>query len=411
MAMRMRPRHGWSGLLTGMALLVAGCGGQQAATSPAAPSSPAAASPSAAAKPSTAASAGASAAAKPSGAANGVAAPAKPGGAASGASAAAGSSAALDQLYQAAKQEGSVMASLSWQDDQFLPLQKAFTARFPGIKFDRLEISPNKGLERVITEKAAGKTSTDVAGARMLEIKQAIDRDLAASYDFAGTFGLPKEGVLEDNRYVVDYHNASLLTYNTKLLDDNSAPKTWEDLTDPRFQGGKIILAQDAADVFWALGQDWGKDKMLQYAQQIHDQKPRLAQSSSEVTNLLIAGDAQVAMSIYASSYLKYTKKGAPLKATSASPVSVDNNGVFVLKDAPHPNAARLLAGWLSTPEAQKVFYDSTFRSLLFPGVDTGHAQLVKDLGVKLIFEDPAKEDENTAMQKQAMNIVLGKSS
>jgi ABC-type Fe3+ transport system substrate-binding protein len=90
--------------------------------------------------------------------------------------------------------------------------------------------------------------------------------------------------------------------------------------------------------------------------------------------------------------------------------VRVDNNGVFVLKDAPHPNAARLLAGWLSTPEAQKVFYDSTFRSLLFPGVDTGHAQLVKDLGVKLIFEDPAKEEENTAMQKQAMNIVLGKS-
>ena len=42
---------------------------------------------------------------------------------------------------------------------------------------------------------------------------------------------------------------------------------------------------------------------------------------------------------------------------------------------------------------------------------DTGHARMIKDLGVKLIFEEPARAADNAAIQKQAMSIVLGKSS
>jgi len=386
---------GWLSFAAGAALLVAGCGGQQAASSPA--STGAAASP--------ASASAAAAASKPAG--GSAAASAKPAG--SAAANASGGAMTLDQLYQAAKAEGSVQISMSNQDDQWLPLQKAFSERFPGIKADRLEISPNKGLERIITEKAAGKTTTDVAGARMTEIKQAVDRDLAAQFDYVGTFNLPKEMVLNDNRYVLGYQNVSLLSYNTKLLNADTAPKTWDDLTDPRFANGKILMAQDADDVFWGLGEEWGRDKLMAYAQKIHDQKPRFTQQSSETTNLLIAGDAPVAMSIYAASMMKYTDQGAPIKATAASPVTVNNNGVFVLKDAPHPNAARLFAGWLATPEAQKVFDSATHRSVAFPSTDTGHAKFVRDLGVKLIYEDPAKADENTKLQADAMAIVTGK--
>jgi iron(III) transport system substrate-binding protein len=367
-----------------VALLLAGCGGAQSAA--------------------------------PSTAATNVSAPAAAqasGGAAAAASGAAAAPASggdtLSQLYIAAKQEGTVSVYASWQDDQFVPLQKGFEARYPGIKIDRLEISPNKGMERIITEKAAGKLSVDVAGARLSEIKQAIDRDLAASYDFAGTFKVAKEMVLNENRYVLAYHNASLLTYNTKLVDDKSAPKTWEDVLKPQFANGKILVAQDADDVFWALGKDWGKDKALDYARKIHDQKPRFSQSSSETTNLLIAGDAAVALSINASSAIKYTEQGAPIKPTGASPVSTNNNGLFVLKEAKHPNAARLWAGWIATPEAQGIFDKGSHRSVLFPGTNTGHAKLIQDLGVKLIFEDPQESAANAELQKQALQIVLGK--
>src|SRR5262249_18622766 len=131
---------------------------------------------------------------------------------------------------------------------------------------------------------------------------------------------------------------------------------------------------------------------------------------ASETTNLLIAGDAPLALSMNSSSVLKYAEQGAPIKAVAASPVSVNNNGVWGLKDAKHPNAARPMAGFLATPEGQKIFDSATHRSVLFPGTDTGHAKMIKDLGVKLVFEDPARAAENAAVQKEAMSIILGKS-
>src|SRR5438093_965974 len=220
---------------------------------------------------------------------------------------------ALTQLYQAAKQEGALQVSVSWQDDQWQPLEKAFLARYPGIKVERLEISPNKGLERVITEKAAGKVSTDLAGARLSEMKQVVERDLALPFDYPGVFGVRPEMIQNEGRYVMAYHNASLVTRNTKLVDDASAPKNWDDLTQPKWQGGKMILAEDADDVFWALATEWGKDRTLEFARKIHDQKPHFSRQSSETTNLLIAGDAPLAMSVNASSIVKYVEQGAPL--------------------------------------------------------------------------------------------------
>ncbi len=317
--------------------------------------------------------------------------------------------ATLDALYAAAKKEGALQTSLSWQDDQWLPLAKAFSDRYPGIKLDRLEISPDKGLERIITEKAAGKVSTDLAGARLSEMTQVISRDLAATYDYRKVFGLSNDVVQDDNRYVIAYQNGSILSYNTKLLDDASAPKDWKDLLDPRFQGGKVIVAQDANDVFWALAKEWGRDTMLDFARKLAAQKPRFSRSASDTTSLLIAGDAPVALSLYAGSIMKYTAKGAPIKGTAASPVSVDNNGVWVLKDAAHPNAARLFAGWLATPEAQNVFDTTNNRSLLIPGTSTKTAQYVQSLGVKLIMEQPTDIETDAKTQADAMAIIRGK--
>src|SRR5690242_15389415 len=63
-------------------------------------------------------------------------------------------SAAVDQLYQAAKKEGSVAVWLSWNNELMTPLTKAFESRFPGIHVDRFEINSTQGLERLITEQA-----------------------------------------------------------------------------------------------------------------------------------------------------------------------------------------------------------------------------------------------------------------
>src|SRR5437763_623798 len=110
--------------------------------------------------------------------------PSKPAAASSG-------SAALQQLYDAAKAEGAVTVWLSWNDELMGPLTKAFSSRFPGVTVERFEINSTQGLERVITEQTAGKVSTDVLQGRSFEMSQVVPRDLAAQYDYAAAFGLP----------------------------------------------------------------------------------------------------------------------------------------------------------------------------------------------------------------------------
>jgi iron(III) transport system substrate-binding protein len=317
-------------------------------------------------------------------------------------------SAAVDQLYQAAKKEGSVAISLSWNNELMTPLIKAFEDRFPGIKVDRFEINSTQGLERLITEQAAGKVSEDVIQGRSYEMEQVVARDLAATFDYSGAFGLPADAVLYDNRLVVAYQDAKPLTYNTKLVDAASAPKTWEDLLNPRWQGGKIVIDRGENGVYWALAKKWGEQKTLDFAKALHDQKPRYAQAASEASNLLRSGDVAIALDELEWSTLTYVEQGAPLAMAPAAPVGVSFNGAYAVKAAPHPNAAKLFVGWMATPESEQIFERTRFQSFIRPGIGSRQYDALEKLGVDLVYEAPQDFAENVKIEQQATKLVNG---
>jgi len=325
-----------------------------------------------------------------------------------GASAGGALPAAVDRLYQDAKKEGSVSVWLSWNDELMGPMIKAFNSRFPGITVDRTEINSTQGLERAVTELAAGKLSADIIQGRSAEMGQVVSRDLAAQFDYAGTFGLPSDLVLYDNRFVTTYEDAKVMTYNTKLVDASSAPKAWEDLLDPKWQGGKIVLDRGENGVYWALAKKWGAQKTLDFATALRNQKPRYAPSASEASNLLRAGDVAVALDELEWSTLTYLNQGAPLAFAAASPVGVSFNGAYALKQAPHPNAARLFLGWMATKEGQGIFQSTRFQSFIRPGIGSKQYDQLQQLGVELIYERPEDYDENTKIQQQALKVANG---
>ena len=89
-------------------------------------------------------------------------------------------------------------------------------------------------------------------------------------------------------------------------------------------------------------------------------------------------------------------EKGEPIEivyATEGSPMIVSPSAV--LKNAPNPNAARLLQNWLHTLEAQQYMVDVGARSFHAQAKDKPGRKALKD--VKIMKEDPqavAKEVE-----------------
>jgi iron(III) transport system substrate-binding protein len=92
-------------------------------------------------------------------------------------------------------------------------------------------------------------------------------------------------------------------------------------------------------------------------------------------------------------------EKGEPVEivyATEGTPLIVGPQGV--LKDAPHPNAARLLQSFLFSAEAQQLMVD-------YGGLRSFH-ELVKDkAGRKPLRDIKLMKDDPAAVEKQADEI------
>ena len=56
-------------------------------------------------------------------------------------------------------------------------------------------------------------------------------------------------------------------------------------------------------------------------------------------------------------------KEGLPVAQVVPEPVVMGQFGVTIMKNAPHPNAGRLLAGFLATPEGKRARLNATFQA------------------------------------------------
>jgi ABC-type Fe3+ transport system substrate-binding protein len=105
------------------------------------------------------------------------------------------------------------------------------------------------------------------------------------------------------------------------------------------------------------LGTEWGKARATELVKKILTQQPIIVQGGTTVANALAGGQVSIAVGTYAYTIEGLKKQGAAVDWVAASPLPVLTSAVGVLKTAAHPNAARFFAGWMGTPEGQKIRY------------------------------------------------------
>lgn len=262
------------------------------------------------------------------------------------------------KIEAAAKEEGSLVfynAQAGWVEP--VEAAKAFEAKY-GIRVNMLEgIRGAALMERIRVETSNNQDGGDIV---MMGVTGVVPMAQQGSLQDHGRIPNADKLVLEPWTpeelpvYVVTYG----IVVNTDMVSEADMPKSWKDLTDPKWKG-KILsdeMTMPGGGQSWfaatlkGLGEDFHRDMAkndLNYSRQIAERAKRVARG-------------EFAFAIPFNLAELETLKGLPVKGVIPeegapyTPISV-----ALIKGAKHPNAARLFMNYLLSEEGQLIFAKS----------------------------------------------------
>ena len=123
---------------------------------------------------------------------------------------------------------------------------------------------------------------------------------------------------------------------------------------------------------------------------------------------ILQRGERLVAIGEFVGSALYWRSLGIPTRWSATELMPATQFGVAMLAQPPHPNAARLLAGWMMTDEAKSARERLMFSADVRPGSGSPIGAMVRADGGLIVFEDLANMNERAGLYERLAAIVTG---
>jgi iron(III) transport system substrate-binding protein len=331
-----------------------------------------------------------------------------PAGATPQAPTAAAASGVSQSLIDAARNEGSVVWYTSVETSVAEEVAKKFEATYSGVTVDVNRTGSERVMQRVLQEAEAGVKAVDVIhtsdAGNFVDLK---NRNLLAKYVPAAVEKYPPNLRNPDGYYFVWRSSMSVPAYNPKLISAQDAPRTWQDLLDPRWKS-KMVSAHPSYSgtiVTWeaAIIDLYQSEFLIGLARQ----DVMLVQSAQDPVTKVTSGERPLAINGTDYSYFVDKKKGNPVEPiypTDGSPLVTSPSAVAA--DAPHPNAARLFTEYLFDLEAQQTLVDDGLYSgrpdVKYP------ADRKKLSDLKLVTEDDLKLQQQADQLKKTFTQAFG---
>lgn len=240
-------------------------------------------------------------------------------------------------------------------------LTDLFNKRFGmNIKVDRISVSGSQMTSRLMTEKRGGKITVDVFIANDRHLPLLVKNGLIEKTDWVGLFGGPGKidaALLASatNNMIPAYigyglefrHDVFGFAYNTKILSESEAPKTWGEMADPKWRNKVAIDVglSPLARLIPALG----RDGVLDLAKKMVANRPIYGDGQPVAVNKVVSGEASFG-AVSLTSALEEVAKGAPIGLIFPEPQALISQLVmYTPKNSPHPNLAKMWAAWVTS--------------------------------------------------------------
>jgi ABC-type Fe3+ transport system substrate-binding protein len=269
-------------------------------------------------------------------------------------------------LLEAARKEGQVVWYSGLIVNQIVrPMVAAFEATYPGITVQYSRASDTETAVKILNEARAHRVQADVFDATNA-IFPLLDAKLVAPYKPIAAQHYP--AVMKDPDGYWTASNLYFLTVaaNTNLVKPDETPRSFADLLDPKWKGQMAWTSELAPqgppgfihNILVTMGDQAGMEYLRKFSAQ---QPVFVAASPRAVLDQVIAGEYKLGVMMYNHHAAISARQGAPITWLKIEPLVGLQSMIGILKDAPHPNAARVLEEFILSPEGQKVMADNDY--------------------------------------------------
>lgn len=319
--------------------------------------------------------------------------------------------AAEPALIDAAKKEGEVI----WYTTQIIaqlvrPVSVAFEKKY-GIKVRSTRANSTELSVKIINESRAGRPQSDVFdGTSTVVPLKKEGFVLQWLPDPAKAYPAPYK---DPEGYWVA-NNLFFLTpgFNTALVPKGTEPRSYQALLDPKWRG-KIAWSTSPTSsggpgFIGTVLTEMGTESGMLYLRELSKQRiANIGSAAREVLDQVIAGEYLLALQIFNHHTVISAKKGAPVDWIKMEPVTGTLSVISVHKNAPHPNAAKLLVDFITSSEGQNIFRDAEYLPA-DPAVSALTPSLKPDEGrFRTHFFTPEQTEDNIVAWKKVYDDLF----
>lgn len=301
-------------------------------------------------------------------------------------------------VVDAAKKEGKVVVyNMALGAPYFTAVIKSFESKY-GIAVESLDLRASELAERIRTEQSAGRFLGDAEMITSTMIEEQLRNG-----DFVQKLPpIPNAGHLRPPFKTTDYSVPAYvqpmgILINTKLVKDGDVPKSWNDLNSAQWKGK--ILSDDMRplgsgnSMFSVLQTNMGKD----FNEKLAEQKPVFSRDMRNDARRVARGEYP----IYVPQVFAFASdlKGLPVKVVIPEEGAPYAQMEFaVLKNAPHPNAARLFIQHFLDKDSQTAYANAWMLPVVKGAAENANADAqpfanAKLMGIAKLSERPAMMD------------------
>jgi iron(III) transport system substrate-binding protein len=301
------------------------------------------------------------------------------------------------RLIAGAKKEGTVTLYSSAPVEVMTDVTTAFTKKY-GVKVSLWRGGSEEIMQRVITESRGGRAWADVMETAGPNIEAVNREKLLVAVETPITSELMAEAYVKTRPWIVSRLTVFTIAYNTNAVSKADAPKSYAELTDPKWKG-KLGIESDDDNWLMAMSASLGGDRL--FRDMVARNGISVRKGHALLANLIASGEVPLALDAYYDEIASLKKSGAPVELVLAAPVVAMPTAVGVLKRASHPYSAVLFSDFLLSADGQKILAAHNI-------VPTNTKVQRLPAGVKLVFMDVGKYlDENTKWTKTYKDIFV----